>query len=133
MKILNNPSDDELNIIQSYLEKDKEIGIKDIWVEINPIYFLAQESEEKVGVISLSVFDSFAEIYKLYVPLKFRRKNIARNLFSHTIDYLKAQGITEVGIELAGESHGFWRKIFADFKVQEHGDGKYILEIGDNS
>jgi len=73
--------------------------------------------------------DTFAEIFKLYVPATNRRKKYARRLFEHAISYLSSKGVKEVAIEAVGDSHLFWNKIIPDYKYNSIDDNKVILQV----
>ncbi len=115
--------------MQKLLTNESGLGIVDIFVVSNPLYLLALDAGKEVGVISLSVGDTFAEIFKLYVPATNRRKKYARKLFEHAISYLSSKGVKEVAIEAVGDSHLFWNKIIPDYKYNFIGDNKVILQL----
>ncbi len=129
MNIIDNPSELQINKMQNLLANESGLGIIDIFVVSNPLYLLALDAGKEVGVISLSVGDTFAEIFKLYVPATSRRKKYASKLFEHAILYLSSKGIKEVAIEAVGDSYSFWNKIITDYKYNFIGDNKVILQI----
>lgn len=118
LKIIENPPVSELNKVQEQLSFEQGLGIVDIWCSLNPSYLLAVESGENAGVLSLSVGNELAEVYKLYVPKAHRRKGIGRALFNHAVSLLREQGIKEIGIEAVGDSHLFWNEIISNFRYQ---------------
>ncbi|MEH6393933.1 GNAT family N-acetyltransferase [Pseudoalteromonas sp.] len=118
IKIIENPPVGVLNKVQEQLSFEQGLGIVDIWCCLNPSYLLAVESGENAGVLSLSVGDEMAEVYKLYVPKGHRRKGVGRALFNHAVSLLREQEIKEIGIETVGDSGLFWNKIISDYQYQ---------------
>lgn len=132
MNIIDNPSREQLDKMQNQLAIESGLEIVDIWVAFSPVYILALDSGKEIGVMSLSINGKFAEIYKLYIPAKDRRKNYASELFYFTISYLSSKGVTEVGIEAVGDSYLFWNTIISNYKYEKVDDNRVILDISNS-
>ncbi len=130
LTFIENPSFEELQKIQDQLSFEKGLGIEDIWCSLNPYYLLAEKSGKNVGVLSISVGEEFAEIYKLYVPKEHRRKGVGRALFDHAVTVLRLRGIKKIGIEAVGDSHYFWDKIISIYQNKMFPEQrKFIIDI----
>ena len=130
LKIIENPPTEELYKVQVQLSSEKDLGIVDIWCPVNPSYLLAVESGKNVGVLSISVGEELAEVYKLYVPKEHRRMGVGRALFDHAVSLLRMRGIKQIGIEAVGDSHSFWKEIISNYQDYMFPDrNKCIIKI----
>ena len=120
LEIIENPPVADLNKIQEQLSFEQGLDIVDIWCFLNPSYLLAVESGENAGVLSLSIVNGMAEVYKLYVPKAHRRKRVGTALFNHAVSLLREQGIKKIGIEAVGDSHLFWNETISNYPLKRY-------------
>lgn len=123
------PSKSKLQAIQDQLDKERDQGIRDIWVCVSPCYLAVEEDGVLVGVASLSLGTDACELYKLYVPSVHRGKGIASSLVEKAIEISKNIGASELQIEIAGESRGFWGKITQHKNIECISCEKFVIKI----
>lgn len=123
------PSDSQLESIQNQLEQEEYLGIRDIWVCINPYYFGMEENNKLIGVASMILGSEACELYKLYVPCSHRGKGIASSLVKKAVEISKNNGAHELYVEISGNSSGFWKKITKDLDTEFISNEKFIIKL----
>jgi GNAT superfamily N-acetyltransferase len=129
MRIIENPTDRQLNDLQKVLENDPGVGIVDIWTMTSPFYLVAEDGGVAVGVASTSLGEGVAELYKLYVVPSYRGKQVGRQLVDYVIRKLRARYVEELIVEIAGDSYGFWQKLAWEYQLNDYGPGKFGMLI----
>lgn len=128
MKFIKSPSQLQLNELQTQLEKNPEHGIVDIWVCIEPFYLLAEENGESIGVASISLGNEAYELYKLYVSKIHRGKGIGTALVNEIIEIAKQNDVSEILIEIAGDSRPFWVNFSKDKSIHCYTNEKFSIK-----
>jgi ribosomal protein S18 acetylase RimI-like enzyme len=130
VNIIENPSESALRQLQDILASERPGGIVDIWVNFSPFYLAAEHDGSIIGVASLSVHDTAAEIYKLYVAPSHRRSGVAGKLFHGAIHRMRRSGKAEVHIEVTSEAgRSFFEALNLEYNVQEIDQGKYVIQL----
>lgn len=129
MRIIEDPSREDLQKLQDILEKNRQEGIHDIWAVISPWYLAMEHDGVIVGVISVSFYgNEAAEIYKIYVHPAYRRNGVARALFREALRRFCRLGIKQVFFEASSEAGlRFLQSETAGMKVDRNGYDKYII------
>lgn len=130
MQIIKNPSEEQLSQLQNVLSREANAGIGDIFGVQVSHYLAMEDAGSLVGVASISVHGAeSAELYKLYVVPSCRTKGIGKQLFDETIRFLNQENLTELFIEMEGESRPFWESVVSNHKIQWYDDHKFGVAI----
>ncbi|MCE7912986.1 MAG: N-acetyltransferase [Candidatus Brocadia sp. AMX3] len=131
MKIIDNPSEQQLSKLQEILDNEKNAWIVDIGGYLVSDYIAAiDDSGELVGVASIIMYESEnAELHKLYIAPAHRRRGIGHTLFEATIDHLRTSGIRKILIEVVGNSSQFWSTVVTPYKTHWYDDSKFEIIV----
>lgn len=133
MRIINDPSPQQLAVLQSELDEENNVGIVDIYGPLISFYLAVEDDDSILGVagISFEEGDDSAELYKLYVAPSHRSKGVSTFLLKKTIDFLVKKNVKELYIESTDKSLSFWRKILTGYKSNDYCDNKFSILIKD--
>lgn len=129
MKIIESPSEEQLNQLQEVLGNEQNAGIVDIFGPMVSVYLGAEDAGSLVGVASISLWEECAELYKLYVAPSHRRRGIGRALAEATIEYLKVRNIRELDVEISGRSRDFWESFASRFEILWYSHEKFGITV----
>jgi len=129
MKIIENPSEEQLHQLQEVLSNEQNVGIVDIYGVMVSVYLGAEDASALAGVASISLGEECAELYKLYVVPSRRGDGIGRALAEATIEYLRARNIRELNVEISGRSRGFWEKFASRYETQWYSSEKFGVMV----
>jgi GNAT superfamily N-acetyltransferase len=129
MRIIENPSQKQLDELQEVLAKDQDAGIIDIGGYMVSLYLAAEDAGSVIGVASICLVEGGAELYKLYVAPSHRGKGVGKALLKRSLELLTARNIKELLIEIAGNSHDFWNQVASKYTVQWYDYEKFGILI----
>jgi GNAT superfamily N-acetyltransferase len=131
VRIFDNPTRKQLSALQQVLANDRDAGLIDIWAVVNPLYLVAEENGELVGVASINQCGLVAELHKLYVAPLHRRKGIGDALLRHAIRRLRGEGVAELMVETIEGSEAWWNRRAAVYPVNRYGYDKLGIVLAD--
>ncbi|MBU9562033.1 GNAT family N-acetyltransferase [Burkholderia multivorans] len=130
MQILHNPDRKYIEQLQRMLDNEPGLGITELEYRLGADYFVAVEHDAPLGVATVvQFFDGTVELFKLYVTPAHRRHGVGIQLVNHVISELASQNVSELVIEIVGESVRFWEQVAKSKKVQPYGNGKYGIML----
>lgn len=118
MQIITNPTKKMLDDIQSLLNKEKYLGIMDIYTNYHPRYFVVLDHEVPAAIATVHGSNECPELYKLYVVPNYRNKGVAMDLVTHVMRQLASEGAEEVFVEMTEQSVNFWDKVSDKFSYE---------------
>ncbi|WLE62919.1 GNAT family N-acetyltransferase [Burkholderia plantarii] len=126
MQILHNPDRKYIEQLQRMLDNEPGLGITELEYRLGADYFVAVEHDAPLGVATVvQFFDGTVELFKLYVAPTHRMYGVGMQLVNRVIDELASRDVSELVIEIVGESVRFWEQVARDRKIQSYGNGKY--------
>ncbi|MGK8207410.1 GNAT family N-acetyltransferase [Burkholderia cenocepacia] len=126
MQILHNPDQKYIEQLQRMLDNEPGLGITELEYRLGADYFVAVEHDSPLGVATVvQFFDGTVELFKLYVAPTHRMYGVGMQLVNHVIAELASRDVSELVIEIVGESVRFWKRVAKDRKIQSYGNGKY--------
>ncbi|WP_417607182.1 GNAT family N-acetyltransferase [Oceanimonas baumannii] len=132
MRIIESPSNKQLDLLQAELNEEKNVGIVDIYGPLISFYLAAEDKNSILGVVGISFDegDDCAEIYKLYVSPSHRKKGVSTFLLKSAIDILVSKNVKKLYIESTDNSRSFWAKNLAKYKCETYDYNKFSIIIG---
>jgi GNAT superfamily N-acetyltransferase len=112
------------------LAKDRHAGLIDIWAIIDPLFLVAEENGELVGIASINRTGSLAELHKLYVVPSHRRKGIGNALLQQAVKRLRCEGAAELMVETIAGSEEYWSRRAAAYRVNRYGYDRFGIVLG---
>lgn len=125
MKINEDPTERQLKDLQKILSGERDAGIVDIWSVLDPLYMVAEEDGNAIGVATISMGDDIAELYKLYVVPTHRGKGVGGKLVENVVARVRDRNVEELIVEIAGNGADFWERWKARYQTTDYGSDKF--------
>lgn len=130
VRIFDNPTRKQLNHLQQALAKDRDVGLVDIWAIIDPLFLVAEQDGELMGVASINRTGSLPELHKLYVLPSHRHKGVGNALLQHAVRRLRCEGAVELMVETIEGSEDYWDRQAAAYRVNRYGYNRFGIVLG---
>ncbi|MEC6831248.1 GNAT family N-acetyltransferase [Photobacterium toruni] len=121
IKKTTNPKD--IQAANDLVKQDKNTQLKDATSIDNSYKSLAGIDEELftikinstlIGFIVTRIYrdhnDTSAEIYKIFIDVKYRKNDYATNALNHIYSYFQKEKISEIMVEMLPGTQSFWSK-----------------------